>query len=173
MSVREQQEGAVREREERVAQKLAFLGGSLRHASVLRFIHSDEMRTDAFSELQRVGRTCGEPGVKEGTEAPFPCLHVGELTGMNQIYEKTRGEVEDLLEQRMPGGVGTVGSPRGDNPKLLGKKGEDGRQNFGGLGLDIAMSGRGSVFRCTCFLQSPEGSLSEGTDLASDNFINM
>lgn len=44
--------------------------------------------------------------------------------------------------------MGTVGSIRGHNRELLGQESEEGRENFGGLGLDVALGRWNAIFGC-------------------------
>ena len=150
--VGEQQQRAIGEREQCVAQELALFGRAGRSTSVLRFVDRLEVRTHTLRELRRVGAAGWEPGVDEGPEAPLPGLRVGEAASIDEVRDEARGELEHPFQKWVPGSMGPVGSTRGDDSQVLGEECEQGGEDFGSLGLNVARSGRRAIFGCAGLL---------------------
>ena len=98
---------------------------------MLLLVDGEEVGADALGELGRVGAACREPGLDVESERAVPRLCVREVAGVYEVGENPRGELEDLLEQRVPRSTGSVGSARGDHCKLLGKESEEGGKDVG------------------------------------------
>ena len=165
MRVREQEERAVREREERIAQQFALLRGSSARAAVLRLVRGEEVCANALRELRRVAGARWEPGLEHSAETALPGLRIREFAGVDEVSEKPGGELEDLFERGVPGCVGAVRCARGDDGKLLGKKCEKCSEDLSGLGLNVATRRRRSIFGSAGLLEGSKRCLGEGANL--------
>ena len=91
------------------------------NAAVLGLVGRNKVCTNALGELCGARSTFRKPWLEERAEATLPGLRVGEVPGVYQVDQKSRGEFEDLLEKRMPRRMRAVGLVRGYDSEVLGE----------------------------------------------------
>jgi hypothetical protein len=139
--VREQQERAVREREDGVAEELAL--GRIR--AVLRrrargLVDREKVRAHAFGERGAVliRARVREPGRERHADGARPRAGVVELVGVDEVRGERGGVRERLVEERERGRVRAVGRARGDVEELGREEREERGERGGLLGGEVA-----------------------------------